>query len=133
VVDNDSEISKKMPVVNNSVKILLSRYKRLSHMEKPRYLTHAVLVHIFRSDIDLSFKPVIDKSYLEATFEKVRAQIINNDKIVPDDYCIDMHVKNVKRDAKERHFFRNIGAHVNNECEKFKFEFYLKYYEDFYN
>ena len=69
-------------------------------MEKPRYLTHAVLLHVFRKDIDLSFQPVIDKSYLQETFEKVRAQIVNNDKIVPDDFCIDMHVKNVKRDAK---------------------------------
>ena len=110
MIDNDVEISKKMPVVNNSIKILLSRYKRLKHMENPRYLTHAVLLHVFRSEIDFSYQPPIDKPYLFAIFEKVRSQIINNDPIEADDFCIDMHVKNVKRDAKERHKFRNIGA-----------------------
>jgi hypothetical protein len=62
----------------------------------------------------------------------VRKQIIDDEKVVADDFCIDMHVLNVNRDEKERHKFRTIGARVENECEKFNFPFYREYYENFY-
>ena len=87
-------------------------------MEKPRYVDHAVLLHIFSDQIDWKKKPDIDHEFLAKTFEKVRSQIINDEKVVPEDFCIDFHAdKKIKKNDDTRHKFRTIGAFVSNVCD----------------
>jgi hypothetical protein len=91
-------------------------------MEKPRYADHAVLLHIFSDQINSTVVPGFDQEYLSKTFEKVRSQIINNEVVVPDDFCIDFHADfKIKKNDATRHKFRTIGAFVSNVCEKFIF------------
>lgn len=123
-------------LLSSCISILLNRYKTLKHMERPRYLHHALLLIIFEDKIDWNeeYNQIVPNDiYLKEVFEKVLSQINNNEIIVPDEYCLDMHTKSKNRTDEDKHKFRIEGAFVENEDERFLYKVYKEYYERFYS
>ena len=110
--------------------VLIDRYKTLKHKERPRYLHHAFLLILFEDLLDWKFKPQEpEEGYLAGELKKVQEWINKDEKIVPDDYCLDIHTKRKKKTFDDIHEFRNSGAHVENPCELLTFKFFKEFYE----
>mgnify|MGYP006129945957 CR=1 FL=1 len=48
-----------------------------------------------------------------------------------DDFCLDFHAGVGTKNFKNRANFYKVGAYVENESDKFKYEFFKNYYETF--
>ena len=64
---------------------------------------------------------------MRETFQKVKRQINEDHKVKVDQFVKDVHTGQ-KKDDKAMDRFRNEGAHVENECEMFNFQFLKQEY-----
>ena len=118
--------------MRQAVKILLTNFKELSHKERTRYVYDALFLWVFRDKIEWKkLENLADREHLliEKVFLDTKNKILSNQKVQPDDFCLDFHAGTQKKTTETMINFRQVGAQVHNECPLFTIPFFKNYYE----
>ena len=87
-------------------------------LERKMFLVAVVNVFMYRDEIDFKKEIIIEDS----------GMLLQSDKLVLDDYCIDMHCKDGRIAGKDKKDFAIEGSFVVNEYLKYKVDEWRDYY-----
>lgn len=115
----------KRQVVREQIKALEYFYRKMTHMEKPIYLYHAILLTLHEKNVDtrISLPRNIDEKFVKTY--RTRAESFGGKF---DDYVYDKHVGRMNKEKKTTYTFATEGAFIPDQDERF----FNSVHRDFY-